>query len=157
AGGGGSTTTGNAGRIFARLKPRSQRKLSADQVIEELRPKLATVPGIRAFLQNPPPIRIRGTLPKSPYQFPIQASSTDELYRLAPQLESRLKAVPGPQDVTTDLQIRNPELRVEVDRDRAVALGVTAQQVEDALFTAFGTRQVSTIYAPDDQYKVIME
>jgi hydrophobic/amphiphilic exporter-1 (mainly G- bacteria), HAE1 family len=157
AGGGGSTTTSNAGRIFIRLKPRSQRRLSADEVIEELRPKLAQVTGIRAFVQNPPPIRIGGTLTKSLYQLTMQGASTDELYRLAPQLEARLKALPGLQDVTTDLQIRNPELRVEVDRDRALALGVTAQQVEDALFTAFGTRQISTIYAPEDQYKVIME
>jgi HAE1 family hydrophobic/amphiphilic exporter-1 len=156
-GAGGSTTTGNSGRIYARLKPRSERTLSADQVIEELRPKLAQVPGIRAFVQNPPPIRIGGSLTKSLYQFTLQGPDTDELYRVAPQLEQRLKTLPILQDVTTDLQIRNPELDVEVDRDRAVALGVTAQQVEDALFTAFGTRQVSTIYAPTDQYRVIME
>jgi HAE1 family hydrophobic/amphiphilic exporter-1 len=153
----GPNATANSGRVFARLKPRSERALSADQVIEELRPKLAQVPGIRAFVQNPPPIRIGGTLTKSLYQFTLQGPDTDELYRVAPQLEQRLRALPGLQDVTTDLQIRNPELDVEVDRDRAVALGVTAQQVEDALFTAFGTRQVSTIYAPTDQYRVIME
>jgi len=153
----GPNATANSGRVFARLKPRSERALSADEVIEELRPKLAQVPGIRAFVQNPPPIRIGGTLTKSLYQFTLQGPDTDELYRVAPQLEQRLKALPGLQDVTTDLQIRNPELDVEVDRDRAVALGVTAQQVEDALFTAFGTRQVSTIYAPTDQYRVIME
>jgi hydrophobic/amphiphilic exporter-1 (mainly G- bacteria), HAE1 family len=153
----GPNATANSGRVFARLKPRSERKLSADEVIEELRPKLAQVPGIRAFVQNPPPIRIGGSLTKSLYQFTLQGPDTDELYRVAPQLEQRLKALPALQDVTTDLQIRNPELDVEVDRDRAVALGVTAQQVEDALFTAFGTRQVSTIYAPTDQYRVIME
>jgi HAE1 family hydrophobic/amphiphilic exporter-1 len=153
----GPNATANSGRVFARLKPRSERALSADEVIEELRPKLAQVPGIRAFVQNPPPIRIGGTLTKSLYQFTLQGPETDELYRVAPQLEQRLRALPGLQDVTTDLQIRNPELDVEVDRDRAVALGVTAQQVEDALFTAFGTRQVSTIYAPTDQYRVIME
>jgi HAE1 family hydrophobic/amphiphilic exporter-1 len=153
----GPNATANSGRVFARLKPRAQRSLSADEVIEELRPKLAQVPGIRAFVQNPPPIRIGGSLTKSLYQFTLQGPDTDELYRVAPQLEQRLKALPGLQDVTTDLQIRNPELDVEVDRDRAVALGVTAQQVEDALFTAFGTRQVSTIYAPTDEYRVIME
>jgi hydrophobic/amphiphilic exporter-1 (mainly G- bacteria), HAE1 family len=153
----GPNATGNSGRVFARLKPRSERKLSADEVIEELRPKLAQVPGIRAFVQNPPPIRIGGSLTKSLYQFTLQGPDTDALYRVAPQLEERLKTLPGLQDVTTDLQIRNPELDVQVDRDRAVALGVTAQQVEDALFTAFGTRQVSTIYAPTDEYRVIME
>ena len=153
----GPNATANSGRVFARLKPRAQRSLSADEVIEELRPKLAQVPGIRAFVQNPPPIRIGGSLTKSLYQFTLQGPDTDELYRVAPQLEQRLKALPGLQDVTTDLQIRNPELDVQVDRDRAVALGVSAQQVEDALFTAFGTRQVSTIYAPTDEYRVIME
>jgi HAE1 family hydrophobic/amphiphilic exporter-1 len=153
----GPNATANSGRVFARLKPRSERRLTADEVVEELRPKLAQVPGIRAFVQNPPPIRIGGTLTKSLYQFTLQGPDTDELYRVAPQLEQKLKTLPGLQDVTTDLQIRNPELDVEVDRDRAVALGVTAQQVEDALFTAFGTRQVSTIYAPTDQYRVIME
>ncbi|HEU0093773.1 MAG TPA: efflux RND transporter permease subunit [Vicinamibacteria bacterium] len=153
----GPNATANSGRVFARLKPRAQRSLSADEVIEELRPKLAQVPGIRAFVQNPPPIRIGGSLTKSLYQFTLQGPDTAELYRVAPQLEQRLKALPGLQDVTTDLQIRNPELDVQVDRDRAVALGVTAQQVEDALFTAFGTRQVSTIYAPTDEYRVIME
>src|SRR4029078_4630375 len=140
--------TANSGRVFARLKPRAERTLSADEVIEELRPKLAQVPGIRAFVQNPPPIRIGGTLTKSLYQFTLQGPDTDELYRVAPQLEERLKSLPGLQDVTTDLQIRNPELDVEVDRDRAVALGVTAQQVEDALFTAFSTRPVSALSAP---------
>jgi hydrophobic/amphiphilic exporter-1 (mainly G- bacteria), HAE1 family len=153
----GPNATANSGRVFVRLKPRAERTLSADEVIEELRPKLAAVPGIRAFVQNPPPIRIGGSLTKSLYQFTLQGPDTDELYRVAPQLEQRLKVLPGLQDVTTDLQIRNPELDVEVDRDRAVALGVTAQQVEDALFTAFGTRQVSTIYAPTDEYRVIME
>ena len=132
----GPNATANSGRVFVRLKPRSERTLSADEVIEELRPKLAQVPGIRAFVQNPPPIRIGGTLTKSLYQFTLQGPDTDELYRVAPQLEQRLQALPGLQDVTSDLQIRNPELDVEVDRDRAVALGVTAQQVEDALFTA---------------------
>jgi len=153
----GPNATGNSGRIFARLKPRSERKLSADEVIQELRPKLAQVPGIRAFVQNPPPIRIGGSLTKSLYQFTLQGPDTEQLYRVAPQLEERLRALPILQDVTTDLQIHNPELDVQVDRDRAVALGVTAQQVEDALFTAFGTRQVSTIYAPNDEYRVIME
>jgi HAE1 family hydrophobic/amphiphilic exporter-1 len=153
----GPNATGNSGRIFIRLKPRSERKLSVDQVIQELRPKLASVPGIRAFPQNPPPIRIGGQLSKSLYQLTLQSPDTDELYRRASELEAKLREVPGLQDVTSDLQITNPQINVRIDRDHALALGVTAQQVEDALYTAFGNRWISTIYAPNNEYRVIME
>ncbi len=153
----GPNATGNSGRIFIRLKPLSERTLSADQVIQELRPKLNSIPGIRAFPQNPPPIRIGGQLSKSLYQLTLQSPDTDELYRRAPDLEAKLREVPGLQDVTSDLQITNPQVNVEIDRDRALALGVTAQQVEDALYTAFGNRWISTIYAPNNEYRVIME
>jgi HAE1 family hydrophobic/amphiphilic exporter-1 len=153
----GPNATSNSGRIFMRLKPRSQRELTADQVIEELRPKLARVPGIRAFLQNPPPIRIGGTLTKSLYQLTLQGADTDELYKYAPLLEERLRAMRGLQDVTSDLQIKNPQVSVQIDRDKATALGLSAQQVEEALYTAYGARWVSTIYAPTNEYRVLME
>ena len=153
----GPNATSNSGRIFMRLKPRSQRELTADQVIEELRPKLARVPGIRAFLQNPPPIRIGGTLTKSLYQLTLQGADTNELYKYAPLLEERLRAIRGLQDVTSDLQIKNPQVSVRIDRDKATALGLSAQQVEDALYTAYGARWVSTIYAPTNEYRVLME
>jgi HAE1 family hydrophobic/amphiphilic exporter-1 len=153
----GPNATSNSGRLFMRLKPRSQRELTADQVIEELRPKLARVPGIRAFLQNPPPIRIGGTLTKSLYQLTLQGADTDELYKYAPMLEERLRAMRGLQDVTSDLQIKNPQVSVRIDRDKATALGLSAQQVEDALYTAYGARWVSTIYAPTNEYRVVME
>jgi HAE1 family hydrophobic/amphiphilic exporter-1 len=153
----GPNATGNSGRMFIRLKPRSERKLSADEIIQELRPKLASVPGIRAYPQNPPPIRIGGQLTKSLYQLTLQSPDTDELYRRAPELEAKLRGIPGLQDVASDLQITNPQVNVDIDRDRAVALGVTAQQVEDALYTAFGNRWISTIYAPNNEYRVIME
>jgi HAE1 family hydrophobic/amphiphilic exporter-1 len=153
----GASASANSGRIVMRLKPRSERKLSADEVIAELRPKLAQVPGIRAYLQNPPPIRIGGASTRSLYQFTLQSPDTDELYRFAPQLEARLRDLPGLMDVNSDLQIRNPELDVQVDRDRALALGVSPQQVEESLYGAFGTRQVSTIYTPNDEYRVILE
>ena len=158
-GGGGpsASSTTNTGRMFIRLKPRGQRKLNADGVIEELRPKLSVVPGIRAFLQNPPPIRIGGQLTKSLYQLTLQDPDTDELYASADKLEARMRNLPMLQDVTSDLQIKNPEVNVEVKRDMASTLGVTEQQVEDALYTAYGSRQVSTIYAPNNQYRVIME
>jgi HAE1 family hydrophobic/amphiphilic exporter-1 len=156
-GGGPSSSAVNTGRMFIRLKPRSERRLNADGVIEELRPKLAVVPGMRVFMQNLPPIRIGGQLTKSQYQFTLQSPDTDELYAGSEKLEARLRTLPLLQDVASDLQIKNPEVSVEVDRNRASALGVSAQQVEDALYTAYGSRQISTIYAPNNQYQVIME
>jgi HAE1 family hydrophobic/amphiphilic exporter-1 len=151
---------GNAGRIFARLKPRSQRK-SAQDIIQELRPKLAAVPGINAFPQLLPTIRIGGQLTKSQYQFTLQSPDTTELYQDAPRLESKLRTDPQfqklLQDVTSDLQITNPQINVDIDRDKASALGVTATQIEDALYTAYGQRQISTIYAPNNAYRVITE
>ena len=156
-GGGPGGGAGNAGRIFMRLKPRDQRKLSADEVIQELRPKFAKVPGIRVFMQNLPPLRIGGQLTKSQYQFVIQSPDTSELYEQAGKLEARLREVPGLQDVTSDLQIRNPQVVVEIDRDKAASLGLSAQQVEEALYTSYAARQISTIYAPNNQYRVIVE
>jgi HAE1 family hydrophobic/amphiphilic exporter-1 len=152
-GGGGM----NNGWMFIRLKDRRERKLSADEVIQELRPKLSTIPGIRIFLQNPPPIRIGGYMTRSQYQFALQSPDTEELYKYAPILEAKVRDLPGLQDVTTDLQIKNPQVEVLIDRDKASALGVTPQQVEDALFTAYASRQISTIYAPNNEYLVIME
>jgi len=157
AGGGGPASGGaNSGRIFIRLKPRALRA-PVDQVIEELRPLVARVPGIRVFMQNLPPIRIGGQLTKSLYQFTLQSPDTAELYRSAAALEAKLKELPGLQDVTSDLQIKNPQLDVNIDRDRASALGVTAQQIEEALFTAYGSRQISVIYSPNNDYRVLIE
>ena len=153
----GSSTTGNAGRLFIRLTPRGERRLSADQVIQELRPKLAEVPGMRVFLQNLPTISIGGQLTKSQYQYTLQGADTKELYRWAPSIESKLRTLPGFRDVTSDLQIASPQVTVEIDRDKASALGVTADQIERALGNAYGSRQVSTIYTPTNQYWVIME
>src|SRR5574341_116334 len=155
-GAGGPSTAGNQGRMFIRLKPRSERA-HVDRIIQALRSKLAQVPGIQAFPQNPPPIRIGGTLTKSPYQLTLQGPDTGELYENAPKLEAKLRELPMLQDVTSDLQIRNPQVNVEIDRDRASVLGVTAEQVEGALQTAYSSRQVSTIYAPNNQYRVITE
>jgi HAE1 family hydrophobic/amphiphilic exporter-1 len=154
---GGNAGSLNQGRLFMRLKPRSQRKLNVDEVIQELRPKLASVPGINAYLQNPPPIRIGGQLTKSLYQLTLQSPDTQELYKYAPLLQSRMSELPGFQDVTSDLQIQNPQVNVEIDRDKAQALGITANQIESVLFDAYGSRQISTIYAPNNQYRVIIE
>jgi HAE1 family hydrophobic/amphiphilic exporter-1 len=146
----------NSGRIFARLTPRKNRP-HVDQIIEEMRPKLAQIPGINVFLQNLPPIRIGGQLTKSQYQFTLQSPNTSELYQYAPQLEQRLRSLPQLQDVTSDLQIKNPQVTVNIDRDKAAALNVDPRTLEDALYSAYGSRQISTIYAPNNQYKVIME
>jgi HAE1 family hydrophobic/amphiphilic exporter-1 len=157
AGAGGSSVTGNLGRIFVTLKPRSERKLNADEVIQELRPKLAKIPGIQVFLQNPPPIRIGGQLTKSQYQITLQSPEVRELYEYTPRLEGKMRELPGLQDVTSDLQIKNPQVNVQIDRDKASALRVTANQIEDALYSAYGARQISTIYTSINQYEVIVE
>ncbi len=155
-GGGGVNAALNSGRIFARLTDRKGRP-HVDKIIEELRPKLAQIPGINVFLQNLPPIRIGGQLTKSQYQFTLQSPNTNELYQYAPQLEQRLRGLPQLQDVTSDLQIKNPQVTVNIDRDKAAALNVDPRTLEDALYSAYGSRQISTIYAPNNQYKVIME
>jgi hydrophobic/amphiphilic exporter-1 (mainly G- bacteria), HAE1 family len=153
----GVSVANNAGRMFMRLKPRSERELSADEIIQKLRQKVSQVPGIQMFMQNLPAIRIGGMLTKSQYQYTLQSPDTEELYRTAMELEGKMKALPELQDVTSDLQIKNPQVNLEINRDKASALGITAQQVEDALYYAYGSRQVSTIYAPNNQYQVILE
>ncbi len=153
----GSIPTINSGRLNIRLKPRSERDLSADEVIQELRPKLAAIPGMQVFLQNPPPIRVGGLLTKSQYQYTLQSTDTGELYKYAPLLESRLKSIAGFQDVTSDLLIKSPQLMINIDRDKSRALGISAGQIEEALDSAYSSREVSTIYAPTNQYKVIIE
>jgi len=145
----------NVGRATITLKPFKQRK-PADQIVRELRPKLANMLGAKVFLQNVPSIRI-GSLTKSPYQYVMRGASADELYEWAPIIEQRLRTLPALIDVTSDLQITRPEVTVEIDRERASALGVSAQQIEAALNNAYGSRQVSTIFTSTNQYWVIME
>jgi hydrophobic/amphiphilic exporter-1 (mainly G- bacteria), HAE1 family len=149
----------NNGRIFFRLKDKKDRvnQMSATEVIQELRPKMANIVGINVFMQIPPTIRIGGSLTKSQYQYTLQTPDTTELYKDGPKLESALRALPLLQDVTSDLQVKNPQLSVMVDHDKAYALGVTPDQVSDALYSAYGTRQISTIYTPNNEYYVIVE
>ncbi len=156
--GGGGVSSSNQGRMFLRLKPRGERKLSADEVIRELQPKLAKVPGIRCYMVNPPIINLGGRPTKSQYQFTLQSGDLATLYESAAALTSKLQQDETHlQDVTSDLQIRNPQVQVDIDRDRAASLGVTVLQVEQALYAAYGSSQVSTIYTPNDQYWVILE
>ncbi|MFZ5450097.1 MAG: efflux RND transporter permease subunit [Thermodesulfobacteriota bacterium] len=154
--GGMHSVSGNTGRIFIRLIPRSQRP-KVEEIILQLRPQLATIPGIRVFPQVLPPIRIGGMLTKSQYQLTLQSPDIKDLYHYAPLLENKMRALPGLIDVTSDLQIKNPQVNVVINRDKAATLGVTAQQIEDSLYYAYGSRQISTIYAPNNQYDVIME
>jgi HAE1 family hydrophobic/amphiphilic exporter-1 len=154
---GNDVSGGNTGRIFMRLKPRSERKLSADEIIQQLRPRLAEIPGIRVYPQNLPPIRLGGALSRAQYQFTLQASDTKDLYHVAPLLEEKMRGIKGLQDVNSDLQLRNPTAYLTIDRDRTAALGVTPESIENALYTAYGSRQISTIYSPTNEYQVIME
>jgi HAE1 family hydrophobic/amphiphilic exporter-1 len=143
--------------MFIRLKPHNQRALNADQVIQELGPKLSRIPGIRVYLQNPPPVRVGARFAKSQYQYTLQSTDLASLSTNAAKLEQKLKDLPALDNVTSDLQIKNPEVRVVMDRDRAAALGVTPEQIENALYDAYGSRQVSTILTPNNQYWVILE
>ena len=155
--GGGPGGGGSTARLNVDLKPRAERTLTADQVIEALRPKFAAIPGVRVFLTNPPAIRIGGMMTRSQYQFTLQNPDTEELYRVAPQFEAALRGVEGIEDVTSDLQLRNPQIAVDMNRDQIAAFGLTVDQVELALTSSYGSRQVSQIYAPDDQYQVILQ
>src|SRR5246127_2181903 len=149
----------NQGRIFFRLKNRKDRvnQMTATEVLQSLRPKVSQIPGLNVFMQIPPTIRIGGSLTKSQYQYTLQTPDTNELYEAAPKLEAALRGLPELQDVTSDLQVKNPQLTVEVDHDKAYALGLSPNQVSDALYSAYGTRQISTIYAPNNEYYVIVE
>jgi HAE1 family hydrophobic/amphiphilic exporter-1 len=148
---------GNNGRIFMSLKDRSQRKLSANQIIQELRPKFAQVPGMNVYLQSPPLIRVGGMASKGLYQYSLLDTDVKELFHWAPILMDKLAQQPGFQDVTSDLQIAAPQVNVEIDHDKAAELGVTAQQIENALNDAYGEMQASTIYADVAEYWVIFE
>src|SRR6266849_6655753 len=147
----------NNGRYFIELVPRNQRKLNANEVIQQLRRQVAQEPGMNVFFQSLQNIQLGGRLSKSTYQYTIQDGDVDELYRLAPLLQERIGQLPGFQDVNSDLQLRNRQAIVDVDRDKAAQLGITLDQVKNTLYSAFGTRQISTIYQPTNDYEVILE
>jgi HAE1 family hydrophobic/amphiphilic exporter-1 len=147
----------NVGYAFSIMKPRNERKLSVDQAIGELRPQVAQVPGIMTFLQNPPPITINGQFTTSVYQMTLQSVSLKDIYDWTPKITQKIQTLPGFVDVNSDLLIASPQVRIDIDRDRALTLGVTPEQVQDALYSSYGDRQVSNIYAPANQYAVILE
>ena len=147
----------NTGNVLILLKPFNQRKADVDTVIEQLRPQLNQIPGIRIYLQNPPLVQVGGQVTKSPYQVTLQGPDRDELYKNTRALQDKLLRLPDLIDVTSDIQITNPQLNVQIDRDKASSVGISVQQIEDILNDAFGTRQISTIYATSNEYEVIVE
>jgi HAE1 family hydrophobic/amphiphilic exporter-1 len=155
-GAGGPNPTTNYGRIFIGLKPKRERE-PASVVIQRLRQKTAAVPGIQTFFQLIQNINIGGRISKSQYQYTLQSGDTDVLYRVAPDMRDRIAQLPGLQDVTTDLYLRNPQMMVEIDREKAAIYGITADQVRQQLYSAYGSRQIATIYTPANDYQVILE
>jgi hydrophobic/amphiphilic exporter-1 (mainly G- bacteria), HAE1 family len=145
------------GSVVRFVRPLFEHHMTIADVMQELQPKLNKVPGMRIYLQNPPSIRIGGYATKSQYQLTLSSPQTDQLYKYAYMFEAKMKALPGLTDVTSDLQIRNPQANVVVDRDKASALGVTPQQVEDALYSAYGQRLISPIYTANDEYWVVLQ
>ena len=156
-GSGGSRATTNNGTMFLRLKPASERALDPAQIIQELRQKFARIPGIRAYIQNPPAIQVGGRQSKAQYQYTLQSVDLDALYAASGKVERAFGALPGFQDVTSDLDLNGPAIAVQVDRARLAPLGLTMRQVQKALGAAFGANQVSTIYGSATQYWVILQ
>jgi HAE1 family hydrophobic/amphiphilic exporter-1 len=152
----GFSPTVNSGRMFLQLKPRAERP-HATQIIQELRRQAASIPGISVFFQAIQNLQIGGRLSKSLYQYTVQSGNLEELYRYAGLLQSRLRDLPILQDVTSDLQIKSPQAMLEIDRDKASTLGINLDQIRSTLYSAFGSRQISTIYTPSNDYQVIME
>ncbi|MBK7423951.1 MAG: efflux RND transporter permease subunit [Propionivibrio sp.] len=156
-GGGGIRPTSNTGTIFMILKPRSERQLSPDEIIQQLRPKLGAVPGIKVYMQNPPVIRIGGLITAAQYQYTLQSTDLHELYQWTETLLGKIRQLPGFIDVTSNLNNLSPVVALDVDRDKIATLGLSFAQVEDALQSAFSARQISTIYGATNQYQVILE
>ncbi|MDQ2953682.1 MAG: efflux RND transporter permease subunit [Pseudomonadota bacterium] len=155
-GSGGPNSTANSGRMLIALKPKKERE-SATVVIQRLRESANVVTGIQIFFQSIQNINIGGRLTKSQYQYTMQSNDTDELYRIAPEFRDKIAKIPGLQDVAIDLYIKNPQMTIEVDREKASVYGVSVDQVRQELFNAFGSRQVATIYTPANDYQVILE
>ncbi|MBL9188816.1 MAG: efflux RND transporter permease subunit [Opitutaceae bacterium] len=152
----GGSSGGNTGRMFAGLIDRSKRP-HASVIAGQLRAATAGIPGVKVFPQVPPAIRLGSRSSSSVYQYTLYGPDLDELYRVTPQMLDRVREIPGLIDVNSDLQITSPQMIVEIDRDKASSLGLTAQQIEDTLYSGFGSRQISTIYTSTNQYAVILE
>jgi hydrophobic/amphiphilic exporter-1 (mainly G- bacteria), HAE1 family len=156
-GAGGPNPTLNSGRMFIALKPKKERGESSTEIIQRLRRTANVVPGMRVTFQNVQNINITGRISKAEWQYTLQSSDTDTLYRIAPELREKIEKVPGLADVSTDLYIKNPQMTVEIDREKAAVYGITIDQIRQELFNAFGARQVATIYTATNDYQVILE
>ncbi len=153
----GPNASVNSGRINIRLKPRPERKISADEVIQGLAKPLRAVPGIQAFLRSPTAIPIGGQQTNAQYQFTLQSLNLEDLRQFVPILTEKVKALPGLRSVDNDLELRTPQVQVKVDQNKASTLNITAAQVQKTLSSAYSGGQVSTIYTPNNQYTVVME
>jgi hydrophobic/amphiphilic exporter-1 (mainly G- bacteria), HAE1 family len=153
---GGPNSTANQGRMLVALKPRSERG-PLNLVIQRMRRETSKVTGMAVFFQMIQNINVGGKINKSQYQYTLQSGDTDTLYRIAPELRDKIAKLPGLADVTTDLYVTNPQVMIEVDREKAAVYGVTIDQVRQELYNAFGARQVATIYTPSNDYQVILE
>jgi len=153
----GGNTSANSGRMFITLKPLSERKVSADQVISRLRRKLAVVPGATLFMQSAQDLTIGGRQSQAQFQYTLQGENLDDLNHWAPLLLEKLRSLPDLRDVNTDQQDKGLEASVIIDRDTAARLGVDAADIDNALYDAFGQRQVSIMYRQLNQYHVVME
>jgi hydrophobic/amphiphilic exporter-1 (mainly G- bacteria), HAE1 family len=147
----------NYGQLVVHLKPRAQRQKGVDDLIKDLRPKLAEITGMKVYLQNPPTIRIGGQVTKSTYQFTLQTPDTEELYAETEKLAKEIEKLPGVEDVGSDVAVTTPQVNVTIDRDKAGAMNVNANLIENALYDAYGPRWVSTIYGSINEYKVLLE
>ena len=155
-GGGGGGGGSNSGRVMMRLVDRKDRP-HAEVIVQQLRRELAGIPGVNSFVSLPPSIRIGGMQSKSLYQFTLQDTDLKNLYSWTPRVEARMAQIPGLQDVTSDLRISSPQITVDIDRDKARAMGVQASDIENTLYNAYGQRQVTTIFTASNQYYVILE
>ncbi|MEJ2553396.1 MAG: efflux RND transporter permease subunit, partial [Gammaproteobacteria bacterium] len=155
----GGVSGGNVGRMYIRLKPLEERKdgASAGQVLQQLRKAVAPVKEMQVFFQNPPAIRIGSLGGAGQYEYVLQGTDIGELDKAAVAFEPELGAVPGVQDVSSSLELSNPQININIKRDVASALGVSAEQIQSTLYSAYGGGQVSTIYGASDEYQVIME
>jgi HAE1 family hydrophobic/amphiphilic exporter-1 len=154
---GGVNPTPNTGRVYIALKPRAQRTESSIGVIQRLRQTANTVPGMAVFFQNVQNLNITGRASKAEYQYSLQSSDTEALFRLAPEIRDRIAKVDGIRDVNSDLYIKNPQMIVEIDREKAGVYGITIDQIRQEMFDAFGARQVATIYTPTNDHQIILE
>jgi HAE1 family hydrophobic/amphiphilic exporter-1 len=155
-GSGGPNPTANYGRLFIALKPQRQRD-SAAAVVGRLRQKATQIAGMQAFFQSIQNLSIGGRISKSQYQYVLQSGDTESLYRVAPEMRDKIAKIPGLLDVTTDLYIKNPQMTVDIDREKAAVYGVTVDQVRNQLYNAYGGRQIGTIYMPSNDYQIILE